>query len=75
MNKTLLDIEINHKTIISHYEDDALSTAFSCIGLLPGCEITLINKLPFKGPITCECKNTKFAIRAEDAAQVFVSSK
>ena len=72
MNHTLLDTKTDTKATISHYKNDDISTAFSCIGFLPGSDVTVINKLPFNGAITCECNDTRFAIRAEDAAQIVV---
>tara|TARA_A100001015_G_scaffold313385_1_gene420518 strand:- start:1202 stop:1429 length:228 start_codon:yes stop_codon:yes gene_type:complete len=72
MSKTLYEVEKNQEIIISHYKNEEISTALSSIGFIPGTEVKVLNKLPFNGPLTCECRNTKFAIRAEDAAQVIV---
>ena len=42
------------------------------LGLLPGSIIKCIEKLPFKGPITIECRGSKIALRQTDGFNVHV---
>jgi len=42
------------------------------IGFLPGSGVSIIAKMPFKGPIACLIRGTKVALRYDDAACVQV---
>lgn len=72
MTVPLIHVDIDCKVIISDFSNSDVSDRFRCVGFTPGSEIRIVGKLPFKGPITCECNQTKYAIRADDAAQIFV---
>ena len=41
-------------------------------GFTVGSTVKVISKLPFNGAIACEINNTRFAIRAENAASIIV---
>ena len=73
MSTLLIDTDVNTDVVIDHYTDDTVSDQLTAIGFTPGTPIKVVSKLPFNGPIACECRNTKFAIRAEDAAQIIVA--
>ncbi|MFM7386869.1 MAG: ferrous iron transport protein A [Bacteroidota bacterium] len=50
-----------------------LRTKLMAMGVVPGVEITLTLKAPFRGPIAFAYGNTQISIRCEDAACIMVN--
>ena len=57
---------------IKEITDESVYELLGEQGFTVGSTIKIISKLPFNGAIACESNNTRFAIRAEDAASIIV---
>jgi len=74
MIKLLNDLKVNQEATIENIDGDKqFLESLTSIGFIPGTSISLISKLPFKGPIACKIWGTKFAIRHSDACKISVS--
>jgi Fe2+ transport system protein FeoA len=69
---TLKDAENYKELVIKDITDDSVYETMTSQGFSVGSEVKIISKLPFNGAITCESNQTRFAIRAEDAAHIVV---
>ena len=59
--------------IISFHTDLTLQSRLVEMGILPGVEIRLMKKGPFKGPIEIKVRGYEVALRYKDAMQINVS--
>ena len=71
--KTLLSLSPGETAVIQTFNNDLnLQSRLVEMGILPGTEIRLIKKAPFKGPIEFKIRSYEVSIRYRDAEQVLV---
>ena len=71
--KTLLSLSPGETAVIQTFNNDLnLQSRLVEMGILPGVEIRLIKKAPFKGPIEFKIRGYEVSIRYRDAEQVLV---
>ena len=71
--KTLLSLSPGETALIQSFNNDLnLQSRLVEMGILPGVEIRLIKKTPFKGPIEFKIRGYEVSIRYRDAEQVLV---
>ena len=71
--KTLLSLSPGETAVIQTFKTDLnLQSRLVEMGILPGVEIRLIKKAPFKGPIEFKIRGYEVSLRYRDAEQVFV---
>jgi Fe2+ transport system protein FeoA len=70
--KTLCELNRNDNAVIKEVTNPLVYDSLCSHGFTVGSLIKIISKLPFKGAITCEINNSRFALRACDAANVVV---
>ena len=71
--KTLLSLSPGETAVIQTFNNDLnLQSRLVEMGILPGAEIRLIKKAPFKGPIEFKIRGYEVSIRYRDAEQVLV---
>ena len=74
--KTLLSLSPGETAMIQTFNNDLnLQSRLVEMGILPGVEIRLIKKAPFKGPIEFKIRGYEVSLRYSDAEQVFVQQK
>ncbi len=61
--------------IIDQFETEKLPLKLIEMGCLPGNEITLLHRAPFKDPIYLKIDQSHLAIRLETAKNIFVRLK
>lgn len=67
-------MHINHSCVFKTVSDERIRDYLMAHGVLPGSPLCVIAKIPFNGAITCDCRHTRLAIRAEDAACIVVDA-
>jgi Fe2+ transport system protein FeoA len=72
MAQVLSDVNIGDTVQINGFNAEGVEHQMVAHGMLIGSDVRVVSKLPFNGAIACECQSAKFAIRAEDAAQVII---
>ncbi len=71
--KTLTSLLPNESAVIKAFDTDLqLQSRLVEMGILPGVEVRLIKKAPFKGPIEFKIRSYEVSLRYGDAEQVFV---
>ena len=71
--KTLRSLSPGETAVIQTFNNDLnLQSRLVEMGILPGAEIRLIKKAPFKGPIEFKIRGYEVSIRYRDAEQVLV---
>ena len=71
--KTLISLSPGETAVIQTFNNDLnLQSRLVEMGILPGAEIRLIKKAPFKGPIEFKIRGYEVSIRYRDAEQVLV---
>ena len=71
--KTLLSLSPGETAVIRTFNNDLnLQSRLVEMGILPGVEIRLIKKAPFKGPIEFKIRGYEVSLRYRDAEQVLV---
>ena len=71
--KTLLSLSPGETAVIQTFNNDLnLQSRLVEMGILPGVEIRLIKKAPFKGPIEFKIRGYEVSLRYRDAEQVLV---
>ena len=71
--KTLLSLSPGETAVIQTFNNDLnLQSRLVEMGILPGVEIRLIKKAPFKGPIEFKIRSYEVSLRYGDAEQVLV---
>lgn len=69
---TLVDLNLNETAEISCLSDSCHLRLME-LGFMPGTTVTLVNKLPFGGPLTFDVEGCKIAMRRDDASAISVS--
>ena len=71
--KTLISLSPGETAVIQTFNNDLnLQSRLVEMGILPGVEIRLIKKAPFKGPIEFKIRGYEVSLRYGDAEQVFI---
>ena len=71
--RTLSSLSPGETAVIQTFNADFnLQSRLVEMGILPGAEIRLIKKAPFKGPIEFKIRSYEVSIRYRDAEQVLV---
>ena len=71
--KTLLSLSPGETALIQTFNNELnLQSRLVEMGILPGIEIRLIKKAPFKGPIEFKIRGYEVSLRYRDAEQVFI---
>ena len=71
--KTLISLSPGETAVIQTFNNDLnLQSRLVEMGILPGVEIRLIKKAPFKGPIEFKIRGYEVSLRYRDAEQVLV---
>ena len=71
--KTLTSLSPGEMAVIQTFNTESnLQSRLVEMGILPGVEIRLIKKAPFKGPIAFKIRSYEVSLRYGDAKQVFV---
>jgi Fe2+ transport system protein FeoA len=74
---TITDLETGQQAILINLgTDSSIHLKLLSLGLLPGDEITLLNRVPFRGPLSIKHGKTNyFALRFQEAAHIEVQLK
>ncbi len=74
---TITDLKTGQKaTLLNLGTDSSIHLKLLCLGLLPGDEITLLNRVPFRGPLSIKHgKKNYFALRYQEASHIEVELK
>jgi DtxR family Mn-dependent transcriptional regulator len=69
--------ELNTNYLISRISDDnkEMVAYFEEMGFLPGCELKLLSKAPFNGPLSIEHKGNEIVIGSEIGRNIYVDPK
>ena len=71
--RTLSSLSPGEMAVIQTFKTDLnLQSRLVEMGILPGVEIRLIKKAPFKGPIEFKIRSYEVSLRYGDAEQVFI---
>ena len=71
--KTLLSLSPGETAVIQTFKTDLnLQSRLVEMGILPGVEIRLIKKTPFKGPIEFKIRGYEVSLRYRDAEQILL---
>ena len=71
--RTLSSLSKGETAFIQTFNTDLnLQSRLVEMGILPGVEIRLIKKIPFKGPIAFKIRGYEVSLRYRDAEQVLV---
>lgn len=72
---TITDLKTGESaTLVDLGDDPAIHLKLLSLGLLPGDKITLLNRVPLRGPLSIKHGNTNyFALRHKEASHIKVS--
>ena len=70
LTKTVRDLKIGEKGVISDLKDAGLSLKQLEMGCLPGTEVKLNSKAPFGDPVTMIVNDYTLSLRLEEAATI-----
>ena len=74
--KTLPSLSPGESAVIKTFNADLnLQSRLVEMGILPGTEIRLIKKTPFKGPIAIKIRGYEVSLRYRDAEQILVQQE
>jgi len=74
---TITDLKTGQRaTLLNLGDDQAIHLKLLSLGLLPGDEITLLNRIPFHGPLSIKHGDTNyFALRFKEASHIKIELK
>lgn len=72
--KTLSDLKINQKGIISGFTDDTLAVKLMEMGCLPGTEVSVTLIAPLGDPIAITVAGYQLSLRKEEALSITIES-
>lgn len=74
---TITDLKSGQKaTLVNLGTDTTIHLKLLSLGLLPGDEITVLNKVPFRGPLSIKHGHKNyFALRYKEASHIEVELK
>ena len=70
MSKTIAELEVGQKGIISDIALEKIPLKLLEMGCLPGKEVQLIQKAPLDDPLYIRVNGSHLAIRVETAAEI-----
>lgn len=70
MSKTIAELEVGQKGIISDISLDKIPLKLLEMGCLPGKEVQLLQRAPLKDPLYIKVNGSHLAIRVETAEQI-----
>ena len=68
--KSLADLKVSEKGIISSFSDEQLSVKLIEMGCLPGSEVQVNFTAPFNGPIAIKVAGYHLSLRREEAKSI-----
>lgn len=73
---TIADLKIGQKaTLLNLGDDQAIRLKLLSLGILPGDEITLLNRVLFHGPLSIKHGDTNyFALRLKEASHIEIKA-
>lgn len=74
MKRTVATLRLGEDSVIACIEESPYSINFLEIGLLPGKQITVIQKAPFGGPIAVLVEGHMMALRIKEAELINVKT-
>ncbi len=74
---TITDLKTGQSaTLLNLGDDPAIHLKLLSLGLLPGDKITVLNRVPLKGPLSIKHGNTNyFALRFKEASHIQVEQE
>ncbi|MBC8112724.1 MAG: ferrous iron transport protein A [Verrucomicrobia bacterium] len=72
MKKTVANLKIGEKAVITHFSDEQMSLKLLEMGCLPGTEIQLRYVAPLGDPICIAVAGYTLSMRLEEAATILV---
>jgi len=70
--KSLADLKIGEKGVICCFKDEEMSLKLMEMGCLPGVEIQMGCKAPFKGPVCIHVSGYNLSLRVDEAATIML---
>ena len=70
LTKTVRDLKVGEKGVISGLKDAGLSLKLLEMGCLPGTEVKLNSKAPFGDPVTIIVNDYTLSLRLDEAATI-----
>ena len=68
--KSVADLKIGEKGIITGFEDQQMSLKLLEMGCLPGCEVELSAKAPLGDPVCIKVCGYNLSLRLEEASTI-----
>jgi ferrous iron transport protein A len=72
-SKSVADLKIGEKAVISSFGDQNMSLKLLEMGCLPGCEIKLSGKAPLGCPLCITVSGYSLSLRKEEAATILIN--
>lgn len=73
MKNHLSNIESGGVGVISHFMDEMIAGRLMSMGVLPGSEVEVIRKAPFKGGIYLKVDGQNMIMRQQEAETILLS--
>ena len=73
MNRPLSNIDVGRSGIIVHFMDNIIAGKLMTMGVLPGSEVRLIRKAPFKGGLYLKIDGGNMVLREKEAETIILS--
>ena len=73
MNAPLSTLKAGRKGKIAYFADDIIASKLTTMGILPGSEVNIIRKAPFKGGIYLKIDGGNIVLRDQEAAAIILS--
>ncbi len=73
--RTLDDVAMGATAVVAGFADAAPAKRFIEMGFIPGTPVTAVRTAPLGDPVEFAVLGSRVAIRAVDAAQIFVGSE
>jgi ferrous iron transport protein A len=70
--KSLADLKIGEKAVITHFQDEVMSLKLLEMGCLPGTEVQLRYIAPFGDPICIQVSGYSLSLRLAEAKTVLI---
>ncbi len=70
--KTILNLKSGESGVVKAFSDDALSSKFMTMGIVPDSTITVVRKAPFGGALYLKSDGHSVAVRNSEAAAIVI---
>jgi ferrous iron transport protein A len=74
LNRSIANLQVGEKGIISEISFDDIPLALLEMGCMPGESVELIQRAPFKDPLYIRVNGSYLAIREETASKILIST-